>query len=194
MRHEAMAAALALLLLAPSALAGEAPLTGLGFTAPRELRPAPAIDLETLSGSRVALADYAGRLVVVNFWATWCKPCLKELPALDALARDLGERGLTVLTVNVDRGRRAKVNRFAERLGLTVPVLLDRDGTVRYAYRVRVLPATQLIGRDGHIRGRVLGEQPWDDATHRAALEILLGEEAGNAGAPTRHPFERSLP
>jgi thiol-disulfide isomerase/thioredoxin len=194
----------AVLLPALSARAGEAgddPLAALGLTAPRERRPAPAFRLESLAdgqaapaGDRVALGDQAGRLVLVNFWATWCEPCVKELPALDALARDLGNRGLTVLAVNVDRGRRSHVTGYAERLGLTVPVLLDRDGAVRRAYQVRALPTTYLIGRDGRISGRVLGERPWDDAAHRAALEALLGEEAGDAGPPPPETHEGTLP
>jgi thiol-disulfide isomerase/thioredoxin len=189
--------ALLLGLSAPAGAAGDDPLAALGLTAPRERRPAPALRLEALSGAEVALADLAGRLVLVNFWATWCEPCVKELPALDALARDLGNRGLTVLAVNVDRGRRAHVARYAERLGLTVPVPLDRDGAVRRAYQVRALPTTYLVGRDGRISGRVLGERPWDDAAHRAAFETLLGREReghSGPGAPTPNPAQGTAP
>jgi len=173
---------LALVLGAPPGAGAEGPAPGadplavLGLTLPKERKPAPDFRLEALEGGEVALSDQAGRWVLVNFWATWCKPCVKELPALDRLSRDYGGRGLTVLAVNVDRGRRRNVAAYAERLGLTLPVLIDAGGDARSDYEVRALPTTYLIGPDGRITGRILGDAPWDDADHRAAFDRLLGE------------------
>jgi cytochrome c biogenesis protein CcmG/thiol:disulfide interchange protein DsbE len=168
-----------------SAGGGEGDLAALGLTPPTERHPAPDFRLEALAGGESALADQAGRWVLVNFWATWCKPCVHELPALERLHRDYGPKGLAVLAVNVDRGRRRHVADYAARLGLTLPVLLDPDGDARRDYEVRALPTTYLIGPDGRIAGRVLGDLPWDDADHRAAFDRLLGE-----GAPAPAPSQ----
>jgi len=172
---------------------GADPLAALGLTLPKERKPAPAFRLEALAGGEVALSAQAGRWVLVNFWATWCKPCVRELPALGRLHRDYGPRGLTVLAVNVDRGRRRHVADYAARMDLTLPVLLDADGDVRRDYEVRALPTTYLIGPDGRIAGRVLGDAPWDDADHRAAFDRLLGEGADRP-APENNPIQGETP
>jgi thiol-disulfide isomerase/thioredoxin len=160
-----------------------APAAALGLTLPKERLPAPDFHLEALAGGESGLSERAGRWVLVNFWATWCTPCVKELPALERLARDYGPKGLDVLAVNVDRGRRKHVAGYAKRLGLHIPVLLDRDGDTRRAYEVRALPTTYLVGPDGRIVGRVLGDVPWDDPDHRAAWDKLL--KAGPPPPPT---------
>lgn len=156
---------------------GAADLQAADIDVPRERLPAPTFTLKTLDGTRVRLADFRGRpLLMVHFWATFCKPCRKELPALDRLARDLGGNGLTVLAVAVDRGNPRVVGRFVRdhAIGLTVP--LDPGGEVRTAYEIDALPTTYLIGPDGRFVGRAIGPRAWDSPRLRNAVIELTKE------------------
>jgi len=112
-------------------------------------RPAPAFQLQSLAGGAVSLADYKGRPVIVNFWATWCEPCKQEMPALQAEADATPD--LVVLGVdNVESA--VKVRPFVEQLGLRFPILLDQDGSVVERYQVTGLPTTFFIDRAGVLR------------------------------------------
>ena len=115
--------------------------------------------LESLTdpGSSVELAAFRGRPVLLNFWASWCTPCVREMPALERLHRRLGDR-ITFLGVNHEDSRRAAL-RMLERTGATYPSAYDPDGTVapRYGLR-RGLPVTVFVSADGRIVGRRLGE------------------------------------
>lgn len=112
-------------------------------------RSAPAFHLRTLGGQNASLADYRGRPVVVNFWATWCEPCKQEMPALQSEAAS--HPGLTILGVdNVEAA--VKVRPFVQQLGLTFPILLDQDGSVVEQYRVIGMPTSFFIDRSGTLR------------------------------------------
>lgn len=141
---------------------------------PRDPLPAPDFRMRAPDGATVALSDYAGRVVVLNFWATWCQPCVEELPALQALADRHADAGLVVVAVNVDRDDPDDVAGYGRRLGLSFPLPLDPDGEVRGAYRVRALPTTYLIGRDGRLAGFAMGERPWDGPAADALVRALL--------------------
>jgi peroxiredoxin len=141
---------------------------------PRDPRPAPDFTLRAPDGASVALADLRGKVVVLNFWATWCRPCVKELPALQALADRHGGEGLDVVAVNVDRDDPGDVAGYGHRLGLSFALPLDPKGAVRGAYRVRALPTTYLIGRDGRLAGFAMGERPWDGPAAEALVRALL--------------------
>ena len=151
----------------------------------KAVEPAPAFELRDLAGRVVRLDDFRGRVVVLNFWATWCEPCREEMPAMMRLARDLGDRGLVVVAVNVKEGPRA-VEAFVRELGLTLPVLLDSTGEVGERYRLRALPTTYFIGRDGTLAGLALGYRDWESAGARAYLAELLAAAPQHArqGAP----------
>jgi peroxiredoxin len=138
-------------------------------------QPAPAVVLRDLTGRPVRLEDYRGRVVVLNVWATWCQPCREELPVMDALARELSARGLTILAVN-HQETEARVAAFVDEYRLTLPVLLDPDGQVAARYRALGLPATYVIDRAGRLVGSVLGIRNWADAPARAYLDRLLAE------------------
>jgi thiol-disulfide isomerase/thioredoxin len=113
--------------------------------------------------------------VLVNFWASWCAPCLKEMPSMHRLLEDLGTSGLRVLAVNVgEDGRRAA--EMARRFGYRGPVLLDPDREAFTAWGVEVLPTSVLIGRLGRERMRLVGETDWDDAAVRESIRSLLAE------------------
>jgi len=140
-----------------------------------EVREAPDFSLSALDGATVRLSDFGGRVVVLNFWATWCGPCVKEMPTLQRLRERLGDRGLEVLAVSVDVGDPERVARFVQGYGWRLPVLLDPLSTVARAYAVRVMPTTYVIGPDGMILGRSFGSREWDTPAAVALMESLLG-------------------
>src|SRR5207245_1040078 len=130
---------------------------------------------ERLDGGVTALAEHRERLVVVNFWATWCEPCTAEMPTLEALWRQYRARGLVVLGVSVDRGApRALLEPYVARLGLSFPILLDADLSASRAWRVTGLPATFVVRPGGEAVGMALGAREWHSAEMRALLERYL--------------------
>lgn len=123
---------------------------------------APGFALETVEGEMLSLADYEGRQVVLNFWASWCPPCREELPELIAFGE---ETGIPVLGVNATKNeRRGKqdVDAFLQEVPVSFPVLLDEEGTVEKTYRVVALPTTYVIGPDGVITAKQVGPVDFD--------------------------------
>lgn len=124
---------------------------------PTVARPAPDFTLPVVSsdghlgGDRMRLADQRGKVVLVDFWATWCRPCQASTPILVRLANRYRARGLVVLGVNVDEGTPDMVGPFIRHFGVTYPVLYD-DGQAQSAYTIRALPTAVLIDREGRIR------------------------------------------
>lgn len=111
--------------------------------------PAPDFELPQLGGERVRLSDFAGKPVVLNFWATWCGPCRLEMPILNAYAHQYGN-ALTILAVNLQEPER-EVAIFANELGLDFPILLDGQASVSELYRVQGLPTTFVIDGEGRV-------------------------------------------
>jgi len=133
----------------------------------------PALELAALDGSLHRLTDYRGRVVLVNFWASWCGPCRAEMPGIERLRRSLAQEPFTVLAVNVGEDSDA-VRAFADRVAMGFPLLLDRDSRTARSWGARVLPMTFVIGPQGRIRYRAVGERDWTDAQVRAALRALM--------------------
>ena len=126
-------------------------------------------------GATVPLETFADKLVVLNFWATWCTPCTTEMPTLEGLWREYGGRGLVVIGVSVDRGApRAVLEPYIRNLGLTFPILLDPDSRAAGAWRVTGLPATFLVRPGGEVAGMAAGAREWNGAEMRALIETLL--------------------
>jgi peroxiredoxin len=141
--------------------------------------PAPPFALSRLSdGSQVRLADLEGRVVLINFWATWCKPCEEEMPAMERLYRALRGEGFELLAVSVDEGR-DEVASFRRRLGLTFPILLDPEQRVSRAYQTFRFPESLLVGPDGVVVERYVGGKEWDADAYVQRIRRLL---------PTRLP------
>ena len=134
---------------------------------------APPFALRDVDGREHHLADYRGKVVLLNFWATWCEPCREEMPSLDRLAEKLAGRPFAVLAVDYGEGP-PKVRAFAEAQRLRFPLLLDRDGAVARSWKVRVLPASYVIGPDQQLRHVVVGARDWDSADTLAIIEKLL--------------------
>ena len=143
---------------------------------------APALALATLVGGRTTLADHRGKLVVLNFWATWCQPCALEMPSLESLWRRYRDRGLVVVAVSVDRGSpRNLLEPYVRSLKLTFPILLDPDAKTSDGWRVTALPATFLISPGGDATGMAVGAREWDSAEMKTLVERLLpGEHRHN--------------
>jgi peroxiredoxin len=136
----------------------------------------PAFRLRTFPGEGSAsLDDFTHKLVILNFWATWCAPCTVEMPALEMLWHDYRARGLVVLGVSVDRGApRALLEPYIAHLRLTFPILLDPDVKTAGAWRVTSLPATFIVKPGGEVAGMAAGAREWNSAEMRALLESLL--------------------
>jgi thiol-disulfide isomerase/thioredoxin/Cu/Ag efflux protein CusF len=136
--------------------------------------PAPDFTLPTLSGAPLRLAELRGKVVLLNFWATWCVPCRTEMPTLEALYQRYKDRGLEVLAVNVDMLSTAGVEAFVQEVTVTFPIVLDPSWSVAQAYRVLGLPTTYLIDRGGNVVVREVGERHWMDNVSQMAVAGLL--------------------
>jgi thiol-disulfide isomerase/thioredoxin len=144
-----------------------------------EARPpasVPALRFTAADGTARSLADYAGKGVVLNFWATWCVPCVSEMPALDGLARAEAERGIVVLPVSLDRTGADAVKPFYATHGIrSLPVLLDPHSETMTALKLDGIPTTLVIDRRGREVARVQGPVQWDSNQAAALLGRLVG-------------------
>ena len=136
--------------------------------------PAPDFTLPTLSGAPVRLSDLRGKVVLLNFWVTWCGSCRAEMPTIDALYRRYKNRGLEVLAVNLDAATTSKVQTLVGELEVTFRVGLDPSSSIARTYRVAGLPTTYLIDRAGNVVVQEVGARDWLDANSRLAIEGLL--------------------
>ncbi|MCS6802076.1 MAG: TlpA disulfide reductase family protein [Chloroflexota bacterium] len=136
----------------------DAPVTALDTSATARVNdPAPLFTARTLQGEAVNLANYRGKLVILNFWASWCGPCRSEMPAIEAASIRYRDAGVVFLGVNVQEAS-ATVTAFVDEFKLTFPILLDPNGAISAVYRVRSLPTTFFIDRDGILREQFTGE------------------------------------
>ncbi len=133
----------------------------------------PPLSLSDLDGKKHNLSDYRGKVVVMNFWATWCGPCAKEMPAFETLAERLSGERFALLTVNF--GEKAdRIKPFLKKIGVDVPVLLDPDMGTSKAWAKSGLPTTYVIDAEGKIRYQVLGVMEWDAPQVEARIRELL--------------------
>jgi peroxiredoxin len=153
-------------------------------------RAAPAFALPVLGASgtdggvepsRLALDELRGRVVLINFWATWCKPCEDEMPAMERLYRSLGSPGFELVAVSVDTDPEA-VRAFRDRLALSFPIVLDPDRGVANAYQAFRFPESWLIDAQGTLVGRFIGPREWDAPAYVRQIRRLL-EDAGEGPA-----------
>jgi cytochrome c biogenesis protein CcmG, thiol:disulfide interchange protein DsbE len=134
----------------------------------------PGLRLPALSGGEIDLASQRGKVVVLNFWATWCPPCVAEMPSLERLHRALGPEGLSVVTVSTDEDE-AELQRFVSRLSLTLPVLKDPGGrAAASAYHTTGYPETFVLDREGRLLEHVVGPDEWDSAERIAGFRRRL--------------------
>jgi cytochrome c biogenesis protein CcmG/thiol:disulfide interchange protein DsbE len=147
-------------------------------------QPAPAFHVSALDGSAVTLDPYRGKVVLLNVWATWCAPCLEEMPSMERLYRDMSGRGFEILAVSVDNAVEGKVPRaalekFAADLGVTFPIFHSDPGSandIQLVYQTTGVPESFLIGKDGVIYRRISGATSWDSPQYREQILRLLEE------------------
>jgi thiol-disulfide isomerase/thioredoxin len=153
------------------------PLQAAAFNfAPTEPTPVPQLTFLDGAGNEVSLADFAGEVVVLNLWATWCAPCRREMPSLDRLQAAHGDDGLKVIALSLDRGDVDKVRDFFAELGIA-NLAIYRDPTGRAGRELGApgLPTTVVIDRAGREVGRLLGPAEWDSEAALAFIKALLG-------------------
>ena len=142
--------------------------------------PADAFMLRDLDGKLTSLTDFEGKVVLLNFWATWCANCRKEMPAMERLYQSLRADGFAIVAISVDQAATEKVKAFAEELKITFPVLHDRDSIINNLYSNPGVPVSYLIDRQGRIVYRVLGEYDCFSPEARNTVQALLGETRKN--------------
>jgi cytochrome c biogenesis protein CcmG, thiol:disulfide interchange protein DsbE len=135
--------------------------------------PTPQLSLRDLTGREVNLADLKGKVVLVNFWATWCAPCIQEMPSMQRLQDKLGLAGFEVLAINYQEGQ-ARINDFLKKRPLKLTILRDHDGSVRTGWGVRVFPTTFVIDTEQRIRYTVTGDMDWSSPKVESQIRELL--------------------
>ncbi|MGH9794708.1 MAG: TlpA family protein disulfide reductase [Candidatus Acidiferrales bacterium] len=156
------AAGLLLLFASPTYRQGEPSIAG---------QPAPDFSF-TLDGKPTKLSDLRGKVVVLNFWATWCPPCVDEMPSLDALHAMIAPQGGMVLGISVDDDH-AAYEAFLQRLNIRFPNYRDPDKRINADYGSYMFPETYIIGPDGRIARKVIGPQNWNDSAHLTFIRSL---------------------
>ena len=149
-------------------------ITVLDQEKPEVGHPAPVFTLRNLQGNLEGLVDHKDKVIILNFWATWCAPCLEEMPAFEKLYRRYRSQGLTVLAVSLDKGDFSKVQGFVDSNNLTFPVLMDSDGVAEKLYPSFTIPFTYVIDKEGRVAARVDGAKNWASNETFAALNILI--------------------
>lgn len=168
---------LGLLLFGKAATASEHLFTAMGMA---KLPAKQAVDfaLPDVEGRQVSLQHYRGKVVFLNFWATWCIPCREEMPAMEQLHREFQPQGLAILALDLKESP-DQVKAFFDKHRLSFTALLDESGSVFRDYQVMGLPTTYLIGRDGMLLARGVGGRDWTRADGKDLIRALL------AGGPT---------
>lgn len=158
-----------------------------------EDEPAPALLLKDVDGREYDLAALRGRVVIVNFWATWCGPCVAEMPSLQALAARLGDKNALVLGVNYHESAQ-KIRDFQARYRLNFPLLRDAWQEASGTWKVGVLPTTFIVDASGTLRWRVVGEVDWLSKAVAERLKQVQGRGKTGAGTTSAARMKAHLP
>ncbi len=167
-------ATLLLVLLTPGLAGSQDPFSGLALIKPSRAQTAKPFRIPTPNGKSIKLADYRGKVVFLNFWATWCPPCKEEMPAVERLYQRYKDLGLVVLAVSVDAEGAEAVSPFMKEYKFTFPVGLDPKMSLAAEYAVRGLPSSFFVDKDGNLAAMVIGPREWDSKTAHALVELLL--------------------
>jgi peroxiredoxin len=134
---------------------------------------APDFSLPGTSEQEIKLSDYRGKIVLLNFWATFCAPCRMEMPSLQAISVKYQNDDIVVIAVSVDSGREKAVKKWIKKMKLKFPIALEGN-TAGDSYAVSALPVTFIIDKKGQLIGRILGEREWDNKETHQLIETLL--------------------
>jgi len=137
--------------------------------------PAPQFTLAARSGEDVSLAQYKGRVVMLNFWASWCGPCRQEMPLLESVYKKYGKMGFTLLGVNLEPDSQA-ANEWLKQTPVSFPILYDKDSKVSKLYDVAGMPSTVIIDRSGKLRMLHRGYKPGDENEYLDSIRTLIRE------------------
>jgi thiol-disulfide isomerase/thioredoxin len=138
--------------------------------------PAPGFSLQSSDGHQVSLGELKGKVVMVNFWATWCVPCRQEMPHLQALYERYNSLGFELLAVNVEKNNAEGARKWLEETPVTFPVLFDPNNEVTKLYKVQTMPSTVLVARDGTMRFIHHGYKPGYENEYQTQVRALLRE------------------
>jgi len=139
-------------------------------------KEAPELILPDLSGKSLSLKSFRGDVILLNFWATWCAPCKREMPALEELYKRYRDSGFNVIAVSIDTDR-AAIEGFLREIPLSFPILHDMKIEAAKRYKVYAYPTTFLIDRKGIIREKFIGEEDWLDSSRTKLIERFLDEK-----------------
>ena len=145
-----------------------------GIQAIKGGRKAPNFRLEDLRGKKVELKHFRGKLVLLNFWATWCGPCKEEMPSMEALYNQFKEKDFVFLAISVDYGGVKSVNEFIEKQRYTFPVLIDPKCETLDLFGIKGIPTTLLIDKKGLMVGKTIGPKDWKKPEVISILNLLL--------------------
>jgi peroxiredoxin len=135
---------------------------------------APGFTLARLPSGKLSLAEFKGHVVVLNFWATWCPPCVEETPSLEKFATDMKSEGVTVLGVSVDENEQ-QLKQFVQQYHLSYPVARDPSAALANSYGTYKLPESYIIGRDGRVADKIIGATNWTDPRMITFVKSLAG-------------------
>ncbi len=135
---------------------------------------APNFMLRDLTGNMRSLSQFRGKVVLLNFWATWCGPCRVEMPAMEQLYRTLPRGEFEILAVSTDSQGAAVTRPFQKQMGFTFPILHDSEYRVGLAYGARSIPVTFMVDRHGIVRQKIFGARDWDSLEARDLIHILM--------------------
>jgi len=147
----------------------------MGLQPPKQRLESIDFELPDLSGTTRRLSDYKGKVVFLNFWATWCGPCRFEMPSMEKLYQRFKSSGLEIVAVNLQEDRDS-VQRFVDEYDLSFHVLLDTTGRIGATYGARSIPTTYIVGRDGTVLAGTIGTREWDTEEYIRFFEKLLEE------------------
>jgi peroxiredoxin len=136
--------------------------------------PAPDFTLRNLAGQEVKLADLRGKVVLVNFWATWCPPCREEIPSMDRLNRAMAGKPFQMLAISIDEGGKEAVEAFFSKAGVALPTLLDPGQKTGKQYGITGVPETFIVDKKGVILKKVVGALDWSDPMVAGFLENAM--------------------
>lgn len=135
---------------------------------------APDFTLKDASGKSATLSAYKGRVVMINFWATWCPPCRQEMPSMEELFKEYNKKGFEILAISSDSQGEKIVKPFMEFYELSFSALMDIDGKVHSAYGVTSIPTTYIVDKNGNIVQRFMGPRDWKSKSTKEMIEKLL--------------------